>query len=379
MNGPSLPAPPPPSLQATVLAGLERLIWAPAPGVADADRVEAVQLLGQFHDPAAGAALGRVLRQALSRLGPGSPARWLRDTALDTLLRAPAQQGPATDRILAGYYSFWAHLRQGRLERNVIYDDIPLLLHFGRGRLVLRSYVLPLVSLLLGLVVLAEVLTWLGGLRAADRAGASLQSPGVLLGGLVLFAALGLGLFNLHQVALVWLVARARGRPVLPGGAGLPGKAGVAGVLALAALGLALYASGEALYLVTHLRAEAPPVPVSLLLLPLLVVPCYMLAHDLETGAAGGTGGGPRWGFAALAVILRWACGLLYIAFVLVAFAWSAIPRLLAPGPSTDLAVALGMLPFVAWLVLAPVPVLLILAGVARLRAGGPGRPAADP
>ena len=82
------------ALRQEILAGLERTIWTPPPGVSEFDRVDAVRLLGQFRDPAAGTALLRVLNEATRGIGPPL-GRLLRDTALDTLLRSSAQP-PAT-------------------------------------------------------------------------------------------------------------------------------------------------------------------------------------------------------------------------------------------------------------------------------------------
>src|SRR4029078_8456318 len=72
-----------------IIAGLERTLWTPGDGVRDLDRVEAVQLLGRFRDPAAEAALQRVLREGMAGIRPAPLGRLLRDTALDTLLRSP--------------------------------------------------------------------------------------------------------------------------------------------------------------------------------------------------------------------------------------------------------------------------------------------------
>ncbi len=359
-------------LRREIIAGLERTIWTPGDGVRDLDRVEAVQLLGRFRDPAAEAALQRVLRDGMAGIRPAPMGRLLRDTALDTLLRSPMLPRAATDQALARYYNFGARLLRGRLERNVIYDDIPLLVRHGRGGLVLRTYVLPLVALLIALVVLAVVLAGAGGLLAGNEfLGAAL--------GLVFFIALGLGLFNLHQVGLVLLLAAWGRRWPLPWLPRAGSKAAAAVILALIAFALGLYAALRLLFLVARGYNDAGGREVAgyLLVLPLLALPCYMLAHDLEVAppAAGGTARrGP-------AVALRWASGFIYVIFVLDAYGLTWIQQARAGFRSFggDLDVLLGMLLWLLYLVLAPLPVLVVLSAlgwVNRTRAGG--RPAAE-
>jgi hypothetical protein len=358
------------ALRREIIAGLERTIWTPGDGVRDLDRVEAVQLLGRFRDPAAEAALLRVLREGMEHIRPAPLGRLLRDTALDTLLRSTMLPRAVTDRALARYYNFGARLLRGRLERNVIYDDIPLLVRHGRGGLVLRAYVLPLVGGLIALVVLAVVLA--GGLLAGNELlGAAL--------GLVFFIAFGLGLFNLHQVGLVLLLAAWGRRWPLPWLPRAGSKAATAAVLAVIAFVLGLYAALRLLFLVARGYNDAGGREVAgyLLLLPLLALPCYMLAHDLEVAppAAGGTARrGP-------AVALRWASGFIYVIFVLDAYGLTWIQQARAGFRSFggDLDVLMGMLLWLLYLVLAPLPVLLLLSALGRLtrtRAGG--RPAAE-
>jgi hypothetical protein len=147
----------------------------------------------------------------------------------------------------------------------------------------------------------------------------------------------------------------------------------------LIAFALGLYAALRLLFLVARGYNDAGGREVAgyLLVLPLLALPCYMLAHDLEVAppAAGGTARrGP-------AVALRWASGFIYVIFVLDAYGLTWIQQARAGFRSFggDLDVLLGMLLWLLYLVLAPLPVLVVLSAlgwVNRTRAGG--RPAAE-
>ena len=368
-------------LAGQIIAGLEQTIWQPAPGVRDYDRVEATQLLGQFSHPAAGAALRRLVRDGARRMQPAPDGRLLRDTALDTLLRSPAQRTPATHLFLTRYYSFGRRLARLRLERNIVYDDIPILMRQGQLGLLLRAYVAPLVALLILLPLAAEALGGANGPLAA----AGLRSIGLVaaLGLLALFGGLGLVVFNLHQVALVALVATWGRRLGLPRLGGPTTKALLASGLAVVTLGLSLFALAQVLSMGGGFsQGDVRVVAICLILLPLLALPCYMLAHDLEVAETDETPDGPttrRWA-PRLAAALRWASALIYIIFLLAAFGLVyfplAVTRTEAP---SDVEVFVRMAPWVGYLLLAPVPTLALLSlwGYAQRAVAGAGRAAA--
>ena len=341
-------------LRQEILAGLERTIWTPPPGVSEFDRIEAVRLLGQFRDPAAGTALLRILNEATRGIGPPL-GRLLRDTALDTLLRSSAQLPATVDKELAAYYDLWTRLRRGRLDRNVIYDDIPLLVQHGRIGVLLRGYVLPLIALLV--LIILGVLFWAG-----TRAGQTQWAD--LIIGPVLFVGLGLTVFSLHQIGLVLLVAWFGARLPLPHLPTRRSKAMLGAILALAVVLLSLYILA---LLVDITMSGAPDAGSRPLAVALLALPCYMLAHDLETGAhtlAGGMAvrGGTFW-----AAILRWAGGLIYVFFVFGAFSIQSFTRTIR-GQSVGMGpVLLGITPYLLYLLLAPVLVLLLLSAVGAL------------
>jgi len=360
-----------------VIAGLDCLIWTPPPGVSAFDRVEAVQLLGRLADPTALTALVGVLNAGPRSLHPPGVGRWLRDTALDTLLRLPDRA--AADRALAAYYRLPARLWRGRLDRNLVYDDLPLLLARGRGALVVRGYLLPLIVGLLLPLLLLEGVAALGVLP-----------NGVLfwLGG-PFFIALGLGLFNAHQVGLVLLVAWLGPRLSLPAIRRPALKIALAVVLTLAAFGLALVGVVGILYVIARNNVGVGPGALSstaalslvqgcLIALSLLTLPCYMLAHDLETAARAAAS--PAANRARLAVALRWVGCALYLAFVLIAFGLSFSQERAAHPTATpdDATVLLGMVPALLYLALAPLPVLAGLALIGGLQRRIHGNPSAQ-
>jgi hypothetical protein len=129
-------------------------------------------------------------------------------------------------------------------------------------------------------------------------------------------------------------------------------------------------------------QADVQVVAICLILLPLLALPCYMLAHDLEVAETDETPDGPttrRWA-PRLAAALRWASALIYIIFLLAAFGLVYFPLALtrAEAPS-DLEVFLRTAPWVGYLLLAPAPTLALLSlwGYAQRAVAGAGRVAA--
>jgi hypothetical protein len=112
-----------------------------------------------------------------------------------------------------------------------------------------------------------------------------------------------------------------------------------------------------------------------LLLLPLLVIPCYMLAHDLEDQAADITAERPARRLASVAVALRAVSGFIYIAYVLAAFGLNFLLLSTPSGVVSDLDVLLASVPYWLYLLVAPVLVLGLLAGLGRLQRRTPTRP----
>ncbi|MDQ2810282.1 MAG: hypothetical protein M3Z04_25685 [Chloroflexota bacterium] len=356
---PTTPEDPPPRLEQAVIAGLDALIWEPQAGVSDLDRVNAVQVLGQLRDPSATALLGRVLCDATHRARPAGFGRLLRDTALAGLLRSPLQAGPATDRLLARYYNVFRQVRRGRLERNLIFDDLPLLARYRRLRPAVLGYLFPLFALLIGGILAAEALAWVNGqLRPA---GQPLDPVRSRIAELLFFLGLGLTIFNLHQILLVWIATTLGSRLPLPAIPRIGSKTALGLILAVLAAGLAVYTfAGLEQMRGAYDPATAAALTWITLLLPLLVLPCYMLAHDLEVTAHLAA---PTRLLSWMATALRWISAIVYTVFIRLAFGFTDFDLSFIPNSDlADWAIALAMWPYLVYLLLTPFPVIGLLA-----------------
>lgn len=346
-------------LEQAVIAGLDAMIWEPQGGVSDLDRVAAVQVLGQLPDPAATALLGRVLRDAIRRARPAGFGRLLRDTALAGLLRSPLHTGPATDRLLARYYNLFSQLRRGRLERNLIFDDLPLLVRYQRLRPAVLGYLFPLFAVLALSIGVAEALAWVNGLLRP--AGQPLDPVPSRIAELLFFLGLGLTIFNLHQILLVWIVTALGSRLPLPVIQRVGRKIGLGLTLAALAAGLTLYTFAG----LEQMRGAYNPARAELLtwitlLLPWLVLPCYMLAHDLEVTAHAAA---PTRLLSLVATALRWISAIVYMVFIRLAFGFTEFDLSFIPDSDlSDWAIAVAMWPYLAYLLLTPFPMLALLA-----------------
>jgi hypothetical protein len=92
-----------------------------------------------------------------------------------------------------------------------------------------------------------------------------------------------------------------------------------------------------------------------------------MLAHDLETGAHTLEGGLAVRGGTFWAAILRWAGGLIYVFFVFGAFSIQSFTRTIQGQSAGVGPVLLGITPYLLYLLLAPVLVLLVLSALGAL------------
>ena len=324
--------------------------------ISDNDRVHAVRLLGQFSGDTATDALVSVLTEARHRLYPAPLGRWVRDTALDTLLRSPMRPRAAVNKRLVRYYSFLASPLRGLGRRSLIYDDIPVLARHGRLGLLLRVYVLPLLLALFALLLLSNLVF------ESFRPGDSLV---IYLLGAVFFISLGLLTLNVHQVLLVSLRAQFRRWPA-PGGPG-PwwGKL-------LVAFGLLVIGAALTVFTVLYLLRQAvgtssrslTEIVALVLVLPVLLLGSYTLAYDLEV--ARDTRRLNKLA-AACAVGLRLLSGVMYIAYVMVALGVSFYAGVLA-GRNTSTTVWLIRSFFAAYLMVAPLLLLLLIGAVGGAR-----------
>jgi hypothetical protein len=246
-----------------------------------------VEMLGRFPDPAAADVLSDLLLHGERDIA--APAgRWLRDTALLTLVRPNRLPAAAVNHALGRSYSILRH--PFPWQWSTVYDDLPLLSYYHRMGVFFRAFWLwPL------LVLLGPTLLFLWPIAA----GITVQDIGSLLplSGLakllvmlvlavVAIVGASLEIYLVHQV-LVALLAGSYG-PLLR----LPGR--VAG-RRLAALGLVGLLVGL-LVLFAVLFVNAPVATTSgtgldprvlgielvTMVLPLVLLPMFIVAHDLE-------------------------------------------------------------------------------------------------
>ena len=304
------------ALRRRTIAGLAALILAP-PAPPDAGlpvfgaahdpallrRSEAVTLLGRFSDPEAAAVLEELLLHGEARL-PAPAGRWLRDTALLTLLRSSRLPAAAVDAALTHAYSF---LRQPwPWQWSAVYDDLPLLARYGRLGVFFRAFWLwPLLLLAVPAGLLAR----------------QLIDPTPLVPGfawLDVFITLGAGLeiYLVHQVVVALLCGRGA-LLALPHPVGPRGKVAAGVLLALIVLALLVLSAGVVLsgcfqVSVNGVSSCALTLQGVALALPLALLPLFLLAHDLEQAAraqAPGTAGP----LGAVAAVLRRLTDVIYI------------------------------------------------------------------
>jgi hypothetical protein len=347
------------ALSSKVISDLCRFALDGKTAISDQERVHAVQLLGQFSDEAATDALVSVLTQARQRLHPPPLGRWVRDTALDTLLRSPMQPRSAVNRRLARYYSFLANPLRGIRGRSLIYDDVPVLARHGRLGMLFRVYVLPLVSVLLALILLSYLVFEMPLVRNGR-----INDQTVYLLGAVFFISLGLLTLNVHQLLLVSLRGLFRGSPT----AGRPGrgwgKVLASFVLLVGGAGLSIFTILSVLRQAVGFNIRSLMEIVALtLVLPVLLVGSYMLAYDLEV--ARDTYRVSRVA-AAFAVALRFLTGFMYIVYVIAAYGVSFFARFLDRENRTT--EWLLRITFVLGLAAAPLLLLLLIKGIGGAR-----------
>ena len=308
------------ALRLRTIAGLRELIYAPGEtgGAADSTfrpehdpalrrRTEAVEVLGRFPDPEAAAVLTDLLLRGERDLPP-PVGRWLRDTALLTLLRTTRLPGPAVAAALSQAYGFLRHPLPWQW--SAVYDDLPLLARYHKLGLFFRAFWLwPLVILalaplgLLWQIIANQSVGSVGG----DADLSLLRDLGITLG-------TGLEIYLVHQVLVALLAGRlgtllrvpnAAPRLKAIAGAGVALLVGAILVLVIGLIGAGTVTTGEG-------RAGFL---LAAMVLPLFLLPMFILAHDLELAVRYA----PRrqsWGLRAWAVLLRRLTDLIYILFL---------------------------------------------------------------
>ncbi len=301
------------ALRRATLQGLRALIYAagepPAKPVAafrpEHDpalrrRTEAVEMVGRFQDPEAVTILAELLERGETAI-PYPAGRWLRDTALQVLLRSTRLPAPAVQAALLHHYSILRH--PFPWQWSAVYDDLPLLARYEKLGIFFRAFWLwPLLIGAIPALALAWQFWTRPHLTTAD-----------LPMSLVITLGAGLEIYLTHQV-LIALLAGRYGPPVLvPGGVSDRAKGWVGAALA-ALLGVivVLITSGSFQFSQGGVSLGALGLLTAVLLAPLLLLPTFMLAHDLEGAARYGPKGQNRR-LRAWAVMLRRLTDLTYI------------------------------------------------------------------
>jgi hypothetical protein len=316
-------------------------------------RTEAVEMVGRFPDPEAVAILADLVERGDAEI-PYPVGRWLRDTALLVLLRSTRLPAREVERVLLRHYSIlhtpfpW--------QWSAVYDDLPLLARYGKLGIFFRAFWLW--PLLIGAV---PTLALIWQLLFPQSLGS-----GELLRSLVITVGTALEIYLLHQV-VVALLAGWRGPPLrVPGGVSVRLKGVAAAVLTILAGGLlvvvlGLIASGQFQVSEGGVAAGALGLLVPVVGLPLLLVPLFILAHDLETAARYAPRGSSR-GLRVWAVLVRRITDVTYL-FSLLALAGAMFGLSKQFGPA--------LLLFLLYLFAVPFLVVGGLGLVTRLLASG--------
>ena len=239
-------------------------------------RTAAVEALGSFPDLEAVKTLGDLLKDR-DDIG-GIPGRWFRDTALLTLLRPNSLPKPAVNRVLIWEFSFWRHpfpWTWGEL-----YDDLPILRRFGKLWVFFRAFWLwPVLILLLPTLLFALQLVgiWQPLLKVGGR-----FDTLAWLSSAVTFAV-GFELYLVHWLVVEWFTERF-GVLRLSGRITATLKIWIWTVPTLVVLIMFLLS----LYIIVTNQGTDPnswatvALRLVALLLPILLVPMFILTYDLH-------------------------------------------------------------------------------------------------
>jgi hypothetical protein len=263
-------------------------------------RTEAVEMVGRFPDPEAVQILADLIERGEAEI-PVPVGRWLRDTALLVLLRSTRLPAREVQAVLLRHYSI---LRTPfPWQWSAVYDDLPLLARYGKLGIFFRAFWLW--PLLIGAI---PTLAWVWQLLFPQPLTLEDLPRSVLI-----TIGTGLEIYLIHQV-LIALLAGWRGPPLrLPGGVSdrVKGWLGAALAVLLGAI-IGLIVSGRFQFSENGVSLGALGLLAAVLLLPLFLLPTFMVAHDLE-GAARYLPKRQNRRLRAWAVVLRRLTDLTYI------------------------------------------------------------------
>jgi hypothetical protein len=244
-------------------------------------RADAVELLGYFPNQEAAAVLSDLLLRAERKIkDPPGAGRWLRDTALLTLLRSTRLPRASVNQALLRGYSFLRYLSP--LRWGEVYDDLPVLGHYRKRWIFFVAFLLvPLLIFAIPTLILARQLVDPDSYTSNE-----LRMYFVVYG-------VAIEIYLAHQVVIALLAGLYGPILRLPGGSRPVWKAIVATVLALISGALVLTGRQiiESQCFTVGITNDGGEIYVSACseqlwqiawACPLLLLPVFILAHDLR-------------------------------------------------------------------------------------------------
>jgi len=289
-------------------------------------RTEAVELLGRFDDPAAVQVLDDLLLRG-RHYWAAPVGQWLHDTALLTLLQSPRLPAPAVNRTLRRTYSFLRH--PWPWQWSTVYDDLPLLQRYHKLDVFFGAFwIWPVLIFALPLLIsIAQKFN-----AAAFRASGDVA--GIIYAQLIVYGT-GIEIYLIHQVTIA-LLAGLGGPPLrVPAWFAARWKGWMGAGLTVLALWIifrieGIKDSGCATSWFPSQDETSAPCEVEarglMLLLPLLLLPIFILAHDLEAAARYSPETKDRL-LRLQAILLRRTTDLLYILAIIPGFTQATISQ----------------------------------------------------
>jgi hypothetical protein len=238
-------------------------------------RVAAVELLGRFPNREAADVLSDLLLHAERKINdPPGAGRWLRDTALLTLLRSTRLPRTSVNKALLRAYSFLRHLSP--LRWGEVYDDLPVLSHYRKRWIFFVAFLLvPLLVFSIPTLILAGQL-----LDPASYKRDELRMNIVVNG-------VPFEIYLIHQIVIALLAGMYGPILRLPGGSRPIWKAILVTVLALIIIALVLAGrqiiESQCFTVTTYgVNICADQLWQIAWVCPLLLLPVFILAHDLR-------------------------------------------------------------------------------------------------
>ena len=325
-------------------------------------RTEAVELLGRFPDPEAAVALADIVVKGEKAI-PGPTGAWLRDSALLSLVSSKRLSTRVVNRGIRRIYSTTRHLRFWTWSR--VYDDLPVLARYRKLPVFFLSFwLLPVLLLAIPSLILAWQFidrSFYGRMQSFIQSlNVQIDFFGRPFGWLVdvlIFVGAALGIYLIHQIEVA--AVAGVGGPIMriPGGTRMIWRIAVAmGLLAVTSWllwrGWNILESRcyEKFVVRTGVNACADELGRISFILPLLLLPIYILSHDLEQSVRYEQARA-RWFPRVSSFLLRRITDIFYLAALL----------FLAAGVWGSGSLGQAVLPYMAYLFAVPLAVIVVL------------------